>query len=90
LNGSEFIMRATGFLGRALLALATVASASVPSTAGIDSLVRRRLPHHVDAFEFSIETDETSSNPKDSYKVFSTKNGKVHVQGTTVSAVLSG
>ncbi|KAK5996206.1 Alpha-N-acetylglucosaminidase [Cladobotryum mycophilum] len=59
-----------------------------PSTAGVEALVRRRLPQHADAFEFTLVDGHDDND--ESYIVKSSGDGKVHVQGTTLSALLSG
>ncbi|KAI1826032.1 glycoside hydrolase family 89 protein [Xylaria intraflava] len=77
-------------------ALAAVGVAATISTAGVESLVRRRLPHHAESFQFKIvnavknETGTGVERENDSYVVSSTKNGKILVQGNSVSALLSG
>ncbi|KAI0420631.1 glycoside hydrolase family 89 protein [Xylaria grammica] len=76
------------------LALRTAAS-----TAGVESLVRRRLPQHADSFRFEIvgdlEADITQSDAEtervnDSYVVSSAEDGTVVVQGNTAGALLAG
>lgn len=66
-------------------------SADTPSTKGIESLVKRRLPDHADSFEFSIRVTESALTPiPDEYTVTSTDSGKIRVEGTTLSALASG
>jgi alpha-N-acetylglucosaminidase len=74
-----------------LLSAVGVAASSYQSpTEGVESLVKRRLPQHVDSFEFVLEPPHGSVVVNDSYTVSSTKNGKVRIEGTTTSALLSG
>lgn len=66
-------------------------SADTPSTAGIEALVKRRLPDHADAFEFRIRSTDRAQTPiPDIYTVTSADNGKILVEGTTLSALASG
>lgn len=70
-------------------------SSSVLSTAGVEALVRRRLPRHAHVFEFALvkgwqPAPLGNASQPESYVVSSTKNGKIHVQGDTLSAILSG
>ncbi|OIW28203.1 putative alpha-N-acetylglucosaminidase [Coniochaeta ligniaria NRRL 30616] len=61
------------------------------STAGIEALVQRRLPQHTGAFQFklvNVSTEESRGN--DTYVVSCGDDGKIIVQGTTLSALLSG
>lgn len=70
---------------------AIVTRASAPSTAGVEALVQRRLPHHSKSFEFAIVNATASTElVNDTFKVSSTHNGKLLIQGNTVSALLSG
>lgn len=72
-------------------ALSSVVAASAPSTAGITAFVKRRLPHHADSFEFVVSNPTKSSTKEnDSYSVSSGSNGKIKVQGTSLSAVMQG
>jgi alpha-N-acetylglucosaminidase len=74
-----------------LSAIGAAASSSSSSTAGVEALVKRRLPNHVNSFEFSLEPSSHGSTlANDSYTVSSTKNGKILIEGTTTSALLSG
>ena len=64
---------------------------SPSATAGVEALVQRRLPDHVDAFEFSIRPHTDSPAPiPDEFTVTSTDDGKIRVEGTTTSALVSG
>lgn len=75
-----------------LLFLASIVTAQ--STAGLTSLVARRLPQHVDDFEFHVVNASsigvTNSSLHDSYTVTSLSNGTISIQGTTISALSQG
>lgn len=73
-----------------LLSAIGAAASSLDPTAGVESLVKRRLPQHVDSFEFVLEPAQGSGLTNDSYAVSSTKDGKIRIEGTTTSALLSG
>ena len=84
-------MRAVSLISWALPALVTVlAISSSSSTAGIEDFVQRRLPHHVHDFEFSLDEVKHSAQSNDTYKVSSAKNGKILVEGNSLSALMSG
>lgn len=75
--------------------IGTGSAVDTPSTAGLESLVRRRLPDHVGSFEFSIRAPQGVSTHAlkpipDEYTVTSTEDGKIRVEGTTLSALSSG
>ncbi|KAI2640276.1 glycoside hydrolase family 89 protein [Xylaria nigripes] len=77
-------------------ALAAVGVAATVSTAGVESLVQRRLPHHAGSFKFEIvnfgcvaKHNNVTERENDRY-VVSTDKGKVLVQGNTVNALISG
>lgn len=61
------------------------------STDGIYDLVKRRLPQQADRFEFSL-VNETEKNAtiNDQYIVSSTSDGKILVEGNSLSALSSG
>ncbi|POR36171.1 Alpha-N-acetylglucosaminidase [Tolypocladium paradoxum] len=79
-----------------------VAGLSAPVTAikpsaGVEALVQRRLPQHAGLFQFTIvdpisqpATGTFNQNVSESYVVSSINNGKIHIQGNTPSALLSG
>lgn len=70
---------------------AIVTQTSAPSTAGVEALVQRRLPHHSESFEFAIvNAPDSTELVNDTFKVSSTRNGKFLIQGNTVGALLSG
>lgn len=80
-----------------LLAIASTAVAaptarwdpSEPSTTGIESLLQRRLPQHANKFEFSI-VNATSLGENDVYAVSNGENGKIKVEGSSLSALATG
>lgn len=80
-----------------LLAIASTAVAapaarcdsSEPSTSGIESLLQRRLPQHTDSFDFSI-VNATSLGENDVYAVSTGENGKIKVEGSSLSALATG
>ncbi|PTB51442.1 glycoside hydrolase family 89 protein [Trichoderma harzianum CBS 226.95] len=57
-------------------------------TAGIQALVKRRIPQHENSFIFSLTNDTASA--VDNYTVVSTVDGKIHVQGTSLSSIVYG
>lgn len=84
-------MRAFSTCAWLLSAIGAVATSSTSSTAGVESLVKRRLPSHANSFEFALEpSSHGSSLTNDTYSVSSTKDGKIRIEGTTTSALLSG
>lgn len=79
--------------------LALAASTLAQSTAGLTSLLARRMPNHVDSFSFKLvnasSLDVTNSSAHntsvyDSYSVIRTANGTVAIEGTTISALSQG
>ncbi|KAJ5884746.1 hypothetical protein N7495_009256 [Penicillium taxi] len=64
------------------------AASSFPS--GVYELVKRRLPQHVDQFQFEIVSNITTDDGHDQFKVESAPNGKVLVKGHSLSALSSG
>ncbi|KAI0400241.1 glycoside hydrolase family 89 protein [Xylaria palmicola] len=89
-------MRVSGLVAWAFAA-GVAALRTTNSTAGVESLVRRRLPRHAEAFRFEIvgandtpQTKREAERVNDSYVVTSTGSGKVLVQGNTVGALLAG
>jgi alpha-N-acetylglucosaminidase len=63
------------------------------ATRGILDLVQRRLPNHVNDFEFQLIANGTGNGTKpvnDDYIVSSTSDGKIRVQGNSLSALSSG
>ncbi|KAI8628560.1 glycoside hydrolase family 89 protein [Xylariaceae sp. FL1651] len=77
----------------AVSAVALRPTATTASTAGVAALVQRRMPQHAPSFQFVIvnATNATTTEPvNDSYVVSSMSNGKILVQGNTVSALLAG
>jgi alpha-N-acetylglucosaminidase len=80
----------------AIIACSSGTSAAVPSTQGILDLVKRRLPNHVENFEFAVveNTNSTSSAiaqlQNDIYTVSTPADGKVRVEGSSLSALAMG
>ncbi|KAK3650932.1 hypothetical protein LTR56_005983 [Elasticomyces elasticus] len=79
----------------AALALSTLCGAQ--STAGIKSLVQRRIPNHVHDFTFSLTTSpatyaapNTTGAQNDQYTVSNAANGTIHISGNTPIALASG
>ncbi|KAE9375356.1 glycoside hydrolase family 89 protein [Stipitochalara longipes BDJ] len=67
--------------------------AAAQSTQGILDLVQRRLPDHVDDFEFQLLTNVkgNSTDPSnDNYIISSTINRKILIEGNSLSALASG
>lgn len=76
-----------------------VAASSVfasQSTDGIYGLIKRRLPEHADSFELSLVNATGSTvasatdKPNDKYTVSSAHDGKILVEGNSLSALASG
>ncbi|KAK5175005.1 uncharacterized protein LTR77_000141 [Saxophila tyrrhenica] len=83
---------------RALFALAASTSlCSAQSTAGIEALVRRRLPQHENSFKFAITSSSTSTaafnitdRPNDEYEVCNGGNGTIQISANTPIALAYG
>lgn len=73
----------------AVAAPATSCTPSQPSTTGIQALLQRRLPQHAEKFEFSI-VNATSLGENDVYAVSNAQNGKIKVEGSSLSALATG
>lgn len=73
-----------------LLALLSASYVVAQSTDGIYNLVKRRLPNHADNFQFALRNITESSKKYDGFIVSTTANGKVVVEGTSLSALSSG
>jgi len=67
-----------------------LASAAAQSTEGLYSLVKRRLPNHVDQFRFTLDADFVDSDGYDQFVVQSEHNGTILVRGNSISALSSG
>lgn len=67
-------------------AVSTVAQ----STEGLYNLVQRRLPNHIDKFQFELTNYTSAKDRYDEFLVQTTPNGTVLVQGNTISALSSG
>jgi alpha-N-acetylglucosaminidase len=82
-----------GLLAIASTAVAAPATTSCtpsqPSTTGIQALLQRRLPQHAEKFEFSI-VNATSFGENDVYAVSNAQNGKIKVEGSSLSALATG
>lgn len=87
-------MRVLNLLAWAIVAVSTVSTAvaaSTPSTDGIRNLVKRRLPHHVDGFQFELVNATASREwTNDEYTVETGEDGTILVQGNSLSALASG
>lgn len=73
-----------------LLALFSTSYVVAQSTDGIYNLVKRRLPNHANDFHFSLRNITESSKKYDEFIVSTTVNGKVVVEGNSLSALSSG
>lgn len=71
----------------ALLAASTTWSLS---TQGIQNLLHRRLPAHSSDFQLSLVNVKANDTTNDQYTVSSTKNGKILVEGNSLSALSTG
>lgn len=60
------------------------------STQGIEDLVKRRLPNYFDDFDFRFLEGQSASSASDAYKISSAADGKVLVEGNSLSALSSG
>jgi alpha-N-acetylglucosaminidase len=83
------------YLLRVLLcASAALAAGTTASTDGIRNLVKRRIPDHVDDFDFRLTVNNqfplTSRPAIDEYSVSSTSDGKILVEGNSPIALASG
>lgn len=76
--------------------MTAVVAVRTQSIQGILDLVKRRLPDHVDRFEFCHTGNETFPIStairaiNDEYTVSSTPDGKILVEGNSVIALASG
>lgn len=66
------------------------ALATAQSTDGLYKLIKRRLPNHVDLFQFELKNYTGGENEYDQFVVRTTPNGTVLVEGNTLSALSSG
>jgi alpha-N-acetylglucosaminidase len=79
------------WLAKALCLAVLTGISLAQSTQGIYSLVQRQMPEHADSFQFSlVDSIGGNSTGYDQYIVSSTSDGKVLVEGTTISALTSG
>ncbi|CAG8940203.1 unnamed protein product [Penicillium salamii] len=65
-----------------------LAAAVAQSTEGISKLVSRRLPDHIDSFQFIVDTSIAGSH--DAYSVENAPNSTILVRGNSLSALSSG
>lgn len=83
------------FFALLMIALSSLASASIPSTDGVKSLVARRLPDHVNSFTFALEnvtgTAYSIKNaPQDTFVVSNGQNDTIHIAGNSGIALTTG
>jgi alpha-N-acetylglucosaminidase len=83
------------YLLRVLLcASAALAAGTTAPTDGIRNLVKRRIPDHVDDFDFRLTANNqfplTNRPAIDEYSVSSTSDGKILVEGNSPIALASG
>lgn len=79
------------WLNALLCLLLFPASAPAQSTGGLYSLVKRRLPNHVDHFHFTIDNSNlTGTEGYDQFVVSNEPDGSILVKGNSVSALSSG
>lgn len=77
------------------LSVATASTQTI-STQGIYDLVKRRIPQYSDSFQFSLVNAiptvflSASDKPNDQYVISSTSDGKVLIEGNSLSALSSG
>ena len=89
-------MRVLSLFAACSLIPAVLASAGSSATAGVEAFVKRRLPKHTKDFEFQLTHAPTTPNltrsddDSETYTVSSTKDGKILVKGSTVSALMTG
>ena len=85
-------MRVVGLLSWAALAVGarSFVTRDSPSVAGVEALVQRRLPQHVDSFQFEIVNASQPNGLGGDRYVVSSAGGKILVQGNSLSALLSG
>ena len=85
-------MRIARLLSWAALAVgaSSLATRDTPSIAGVEALVQRRLPQHVNSFQFEIVNASQANGLGSDRYVVSSAGGKILVQGNTLSALLSG
>lgn len=57
---------------------------------GLVDLVQRRMPDHVNNFNFVLNNSTTTGLKNDSYSVTSSGNGIITVQGNSLSALATG
>lgn len=79
------------------VSLSVLALCTAQSTAGIEALVKRRLPNHVDSFSFSFSdspiqstTTNITGKPNDEFSVSNGAGGKIDISGNSLAALNSG
>jgi alpha-N-acetylglucosaminidase len=72
------------------LYVATANARSNPSTQGIYDLLKRRLPNHLDNFQFTLDSSHDADNKYDTYIVSSGSSGTILIRGNSLSALSSG
>ena len=67
-------------------------SAQDTSTEGITRFLERRLPNHVNDFTFSLSDSIRKSEDwvNDEYTVSTGSDGKIHIEGNSLSGILQG
>lgn len=70
--------------------LIVFATATEKSVQGLIKLLGRRLPAHVDDFEFQIQGNHTLGETNDEYVVSQTVAGKILIEGNSLSGIASG
>ncbi|KAF7196460.1 Alpha-N-acetylglucosaminidase [Pseudocercospora fuligena] len=87
-------MRCQYLLAVVVSLIASTTANSNHATAGIEALVKRRLPHHVESFSFSIDTPDSNTSsstpPNDQYTVSNGDNGTICITGNSPIALASG
>lgn len=73
-----------------IIFIVAVQAEAAQSTQGLVDLLERRLPAHVDHFEFQIRGNYTLGVTNDEYAVSQTLTGKILVEGNSLSALASG
>ncbi|RFU26740.1 hypothetical protein B7463_g9605, partial [Scytalidium lignicola] len=75
---------------KALCLVVLAGTGLTESTQGIYNLLQRQMPLHANSFELSLVKSVGGVTGYDQYEISSTHNGKILVEGTTLSALSSG